>query len=52
MDVIEEFTTRDKIAVVVVGVAVVYSVYQIGRIGVEWSCVGIQALKNRKKTEK
>lgn len=47
-----EFTTRDKIAVAVVGVAVVYSSYQIVRIGVEWTREGIRALKAKKNSDK
>lgn len=47
-----EFTLREKIAAVTVGVAVVYSTYQIGRIGVRWTREGVRAFKNRKAADK
>lgn len=47
-----EFTTRDKIAVAVVGVAVAYSTYQLGRLGVDWSREGIRAIKSKMNSNK
>jgi len=47
-----EMTIGDKVAVVVVGAAVVYSAYHLGRLGVDLTREGVRTVKSKLKSNK
>ena len=43
-----QFTTQDKIVIAMVGVAVVYAGYSIGKLAEDWAVAGYRHFKNKK----